>query len=84
MKQLFQVSHPDGYSVIHFFGSAILFCLLSLVMPEWGAFCGTMAMGIAFEAGQYDAYKSEESIDLADLVFDCLGCIFAMIILNGF
>jgi hypothetical protein len=84
MKPLFQVSKPDKYSVFHFFGATVLFLILSLFMGEIGSFCGTMAIGIAFEFGQWDGYKSEESIDLTDLFFDCAGAIVGMIILGGF
>ncbi len=85
MKPLFQITKPDKFSAVHFFGSAILFFIFTLLgAPEHPAFLLAFLCGVVFEVGQWDAYKSEEKIDLTDLTFDLLGCVLGMIILNGF
>lgn len=83
MKPLFQFTKPDFFSFIHFTGSLALFLVFILFMPEWASFLATLCLGITFEIGQWDAYRSEESIDLTDLFFDVMGAILGMIITGG-
>lgn len=85
MKSMFQITRPDKFSFAHFFGSLFLFFMfIVFYAPEHIAFLLTFLCGCIFEVGQWDGYKSEEGIDLTDLLFDFLGAVAGLIILTGF
>lgn len=85
MKSMFQITRPDKFSAVHFLGSTFLFFAFTFFYaPEHIAFLLTFLCGVVFEIGQWDAYKSQDKIDLTDLLFDFLGAVVGLVILNGF